>query len=167
MLKNCEDCYKNNRKPDTVGCLQCRTYKKFCDDLNQQIKEKKKRKKRGQIMKDRFTIYNEEEEEYELKVLAGECSQAQVGELIYNLADTLGPLEDLGYPLDFVLLPCKKTGDKKIWYHDSWCDVIRIVPYEQSTRPYMEVKCVEYDYPKLVFLDDYKVTWWLEENKES
>ncbi len=88
-----------------------------------------------------------------------------------NALNKLGKIEDLeeeiGCPLDFVATPYKLSGLKKIWYHKQWCDVVRIVVYEEATRPYMEVRCKDYKYLKQIFLDDYKNTWWLKETKEE
>ncbi len=39
-MKNCEDCIKNNRHPNAVGCLQCSVTKAWYDKL----KEKKESK---------------------------------------------------------------------------------------------------------------------------
>lgn len=89
-------------------------------------------------------------------------------DMIYN---KLGQLEDieeeLGCPLDLVLVPYSLSGLKKIWYHKQWCDVVRVVAYEEATRPYMEVRCKDYKYLKTIFLDDYKNTWWLKEDRSE
>ena len=88
-----------------------------------------------------------------------------------EINNELGELEDLeeelGCPLDLVLVPYSLSGLKKIWYHKQWCDVIRVVAYEEATRPYMEVRCKDYKYLKTIFLDDYKNTWWLKEDKSE
>jgi hypothetical protein len=88
-----------------------------------------------------------------------------------NAIDKLGKLEDLeeqiGCPLDFVATPYKFSGLRKIWYHKQWCEVVRIVVYEEMTRPYMEVRCKGYKYLKMILLDDYKITWWLREDKSE
>jgi len=75
--------------------------------------------------------------------------------------------KQLGCPLDLVLVPYSLSGLKKIWYHKQWCDVVRVVAYEEATRPYMEVRCKDYKYLKTIFLDDYKNTWWLKEDKSE
>lgn len=75
--------------------------------------------------------------------------------------------KDLGCPLDFATTPYRLSGLKKIWYHKQWCDVVRIVCYEEATKPYMEVRCKDYKYLKMIFLDDYKNTWWLKEDKSE
>lgn len=77
------------------------------------------------------------------------------------MANKLSQLEDLaeqiGCPLDFD----KLSGLKKIWYHNQWCEVVRIVVYEEATKPYMEVRCKDYKYLKMILLEDYGVTWAL------
>lgn len=75
--------------------------------------------------------------------------------------------KDLGCPLDFAITPYRLSGLKKIWYHKQWCDVVRIVCYEEATKPYMEVRCKDYKYLKMIFLEDYQNTWWLKENREE
>lgn len=86
-------------------------------------------------------------------------------ELIEEVVDKLGELEDLaeqiGCPLDFVATPYKLSGLKKIWYHNQWCEVVRIVVYEEATKPYMEVRCKDYKYLKMILLEDYGKTWAL------
>ena len=69
--------------------------------------------------------------------------------------------EDLKCPLDFCITPYHLTGLKKIWYRKQWCDVVRIVIYEEATRPYMEVRVKELKNLKIVFLDNYGETWFL------
>ena len=80
-------------------------------------------------------------------------------------ADKLSQLEDLaeqiGCPLDFVATPYKLSGLKKIWYRNQWCEVVRIVVYEEATKPYMEVRCKDYKYLKMILLEDYGKTWAL------
>lgn len=82
--------------------------------------------------------------------------------LIYN---KLGQLEDieeeLKCPLDFVATPYRLVGLRKIWYRKQYCEVVRIVAYEEATRPYMEVRVKGLKYLKMVFLDDYKDIWFL------
>ncbi len=89
-------------------------------------------------------------------------------ELMY---EKLGKLEDLeeelGCPLDLVLIPYFISGLKKVWYHNQWCDVVRVVAYEEATTPYMEVRCKDYDYLKFIPLTNYKKTWWLKEDKSE
>lgn len=75
--------------------------------------------------------------------------------------------KDLGCPLDFAIIPYRLSGLKKIWYHKQWCDVVRIVCYEEATKPYMEIRCKDYKYLKMIFLEDYKNTWWLKEDREE
>jgi hypothetical protein len=81
------------------------------------------------------------------------------------MANKLSQLEDLkeqiGCPLDFVATPYKLSGLKKIWYHNQWCEVVRIVVYEEATKPYMEVRCKDYKYLKMILLEDYGKTWAL------
>jgi hypothetical protein len=76
--------------------------------------------------------------------------------------DKLSQLEDLaeqiGCPLDFVATPYKLSGLKKIWYHNQWCEVVRIVVNEEATKPYMEVRCKDYKYLKMILLEDYGKT---------
>lgn len=88
-----------------------------------------------------------------------------------NAYDKLGKLEDLeeqlGCPLDLVLIPYFISGLKKVWYHNQWCDVVRVVAYEEATTPYMEVRCKDYDYLKFIPLTNYKKTFWLKEDKSE
>ena len=85
-----------------------------------------------------------------------------------DYASKFHSLEDkLGCPLDFVLIPYFISGLKKVWYHKQWCDVVRVVAYEEATRPYMEVRCKDYKYLKMIFLDDYKNTWFLKDDKSE
>lgn len=90
-------------------------------------------------------------------------------ELIEEVVDKLGELEDLaeqiGCPLDFVATPYKLSGLKKIWYHNQWCEVVRIVVYEEATKPYMEVRCKDYKYLKMILLEDYGKTWFLDKTE--
>ncbi len=83
----------------------------------------------------------------------------------------LGKLEDLeqqiGCPLEVVLIPYFISGLKKVWYHNQWCDVVRVVAYEEATTPYMEVRCKDYDYLKFIPLTNYKKTFWLKEDKSE
>ena len=83
--------------------------------------------------------------------------------------DGLSQLEDLaeqiGCPLDFAATPYKLSGLKKIWYHNQWCEVVRIVVYEEATKPYMEVRCKDYKYLKMILLEDYGKTWALTEKE--
>ena len=91
--------------------------------------------------------------------------------LLQNAYDKLGKLEDLeeeiGCPLDLVLIPYFISGLKKVWYHNQWCDVVRVVAYEEATTPYMEVRCKDYDYLKFIPLTNYKKTFWLKEDKSE
>lgn len=83
--------------------------------------------------------------------------------------DKLSQLEDLaeqiGCSLDFVATPYKLSGLKKIWYHNQWCEVVRIVVYEEATKPYMEVRCKDYKYLKMILLEDYGKTWFLDKTE--
>lgn len=82
----------------------------------------------------------------------------------YDKLSKLKDLEDqIGCPLDFVTAPYKLSGLKKIWYHNQWCEVVRIVVYEEATKPYMEVRCKGYKYLKMILLEDYGKTWFLTE----
>lgn len=73
--------------------------------------------------------------------------------------------EEIGCPLDFVATPYKLSGLKKIWYHNQWCEVVRIVVYEEATKPYMEVRCKDYKYLKMILLEDYGKTWFLDKKE--
>lgn len=88
-----------------------------------------------------------------------------------DIIDKLGKLEDLeeqlGCSLDLVLIPYFISGLKKVWYHNQWCDVVRVVAYEEATTPYMEVRCKDYDYLKFIPLTNYKKTFWLKEDKSE
>lgn len=88
-----------------------------------------------------------------------------------DIIDKLGKLEDmedeLKVPLEFILIPYYLSGLKKVWYHNQWCDVVRVVAYEEATTPYMEVRCKDYDYLKFIPLDNYKKTFWLKEDRSE
>ena len=90
---------------------------------------------------------------------------------IGKCVDKLGRLEDLEdelkVPLEFILMPYYLSDLKKVWYHNQWCDVVRVVAYEEATTPYMEVRCKDYDYLKFIPLDNYKKTFWLKEDKSE
>ena len=104
------------------------------------------------------------------KKLEGEFYENQTLAIDGNAIEKLGQLEDLaeqiGCPLDFVTTPYKLSGLKKVWYHDQWCEVVRIVVYEEATKPYMEVRCKNYKYLKMILLEEYGKTWFLTK-KES
>ena len=122
----------------------------------------------------RLTKKVENEERYianNFKREQGERLFAAIDKYDNKVYNKLGKIEDLaeqiGCPLGLVLVPYSLSGLKKIWYHKQWCDVVRVVAYEEATRPYMEVRCKDYKYLKTIFLDDYKNTWWLKEDKSE
>lgn len=83
-------------------------------------------------------------------------------------SDKFGELQEkINCPLDFITTPYSLSGLKKVWYHKQWCDVVRVVAYEEATKPYMEIRCKDYKYLKMVLLEDYKNTWWLKEDKSE
>lgn len=83
----------------------------------------------------------------------------------------LGRLEEIAdelkVPSEFIPIPYYLSGLKKVWYHNQWCDVVRVVAYEEATTPYMEIRCKDYDYLKFIPLDKYKKTFWLKEDKSE
>ena len=88
---------------------------------------------------------------------------------IYNRVDNKSRIidcmeEDLNCLLD-VLFKAIQQG--KIWWHEQWCKIFIVAIYEESTRPYIEVICKDYEYHRLVFIDDYKKSWWLREDKSE
>ena len=76
------------------------------------------------------------------------------------VADKLGQLEDYEDELGIDLIALK-TAQKGFYskYFDSYVKPIRIVIFEEATRPYIEVhhnKMI-----KLIFIDEYGKTWAL------
>ena len=100
---------------------------------------------------------------YDVKINEYDCKNCSTDTSLSACLDKLGELEDseeeIGCPLDFVATPYKLSGLKKIWYHNQWCEVVRIVVYEEATKPYMEVRCKDYKYLKMILLEDYGKTW--------
>lgn len=86
-------------------------------------------------------------------------------EQIYNLQ------QELGCPLEVVITPYYKRGKLEVLYRGKMREVIRVVAFEEATRPYMEVWYRDDEKSnfktKTIWLDDYKKTWWLKENKEE
>lgn len=64
-------------------------------------------------------------------------------------------------PVEYCAEPYYLSDLKQIYYHKRYCDVVRIVIYEEATKPYMEIRCSEFKHLKMLFLEDYKNTWWL------
>lgn len=87
----------------------------------------------------------------------------------------LGKLEDLeeqlGCPLEVVITPYFKRGKLEIFYRGKMREVIRVVAFEEATRPYMDVFYRDNEKEQFkvrtIWLDDYKKTWWLKEDKSE
>lgn len=87
-----------------------------------------------------------------------------------EIATKLGKLEDLedelyGVPLEFILTPASK-GTKQVYWHNAYHDVRNIVPYEEHTKPYVEifVRINNKVSVKTLWFENYKKTWWLKED---
>lgn len=95
--------------------------------------------------------------------------------LLQSAYDKLGKLEDLeeelGCPLEVVITPYFKRGKLEVFYRGKIREVIRVVAFEQATRPYMDVFYRDNEKEqfkvKTIWLDDYKKTWWLKEDKNE
>ncbi len=101
----------------------------------------------------------------------------------YNAVDTdeyacvvkLGKLEDLeeeiGCPLGVVITPYFKRGKLEVFYRGKMREVIRVVAFEEATRPYMDVFYRDNEKEQFkvrtIWLDDYKKNWWLKEDKSE
>jgi hypothetical protein len=101
----------------------------------------------------------------------------------YNAVDTdeyacvvkLGKLEDLeeqlGCPLEVVITPYFKRGKLEVFYRGKMREVIRVVAFEEATRPYIDVFYRDNEKEQFkvrtIWLDDYKKTWWLKEDKSE
>ena len=89
--------------------------------------------------------------------------------------DKLGKLEDLeeqlGCPLEVVITPYFKRGKLEVFYRGKMREVIRVVAFEEATRPYMDVFYRDNEKEQFkvrtIWLDDYKKTWWLKEDKSE
>jgi len=87
----------------------------------------------------------------------------------------LGILEDLaeeiGCPLEIVITPYFKRGKLEVFYRGKMREVIRVVAFEEATRPYMDVFYRDNEKEmfkvKTIWLEDYKKTWWLKEDKSE
>ena len=72
--------------------------------------------------------------------------------------------QELGCPLDIIFKAIKQG---KIWWHEQWCKIFIVAVYEDSTRPYIEVICKDYNYHRLAFIDEYKKSWWLKKDRSE
>lgn len=87
----------------------------------------------------------------------------------------LGKLEDLeeqlGCPLEVVITPYFKRGKLEVFYRGKMREVIRVVAFEEATIPYIDVFYRDNEKKqfkvKTIWLDDYKKTWWLKEDKSE
>ena len=91
----------------------------------------------------------------------------------YKAIQKLGKLEDIedelyGVPLEFILTPASK-GTKQVYWNKSYHDVRNIVPYEEHTKPYVEifVRINNKVSVKTLWFENYKKTWWLKEDKSE
>lgn len=115
----------------------------------------------------RLTEFRKDLNRYEYKQDERGYCFIQEGQIVQKLGKLEDLEDELGCPLDLVLIPYFISGLKKVWYHNQWCDVVRVVAYEEATTPYMEVRCKDYDYLKFIPLTNYKKTFWLRENKSE
>lgn len=88
---------------------------------------------------------------------------------IYNRVDDKSRIidymeKDLNCPLDILF---KAIKQEKIGWHEQWCKIFIVSIYEESTRPYIEVICKDYNYHRLAFINEYKKSWWLKEDKSE
>lgn len=93
-------------------------------------------------------------------------------ELMYEKLGKLENLEEqIGCPLEVVITPYFKRGKLEVFYRGKMREVIRAVAFEQATRPYMDVFYRDNEKEqfkvKTIWLDDYKKTWWLKEDKSE
>lgn len=87
----------------------------------------------------------------------------------------LGKLEDLeeelGCPVEIVITPYFKRGKLEVFYRGKMREVIRVVAFEEATRPYIDVFYRDNEKKQFkvrtIWLDDYKKTWWLREDKSE
>lgn len=79
--------------------------------------------------------------------------------------------EEIGCPLEVVITPYFKRGKLEVFYRGKMREVIRVVAFEQATRPYMDVFYRDNEKEqfkvKTIWLDDYKKTWWLKKDKSE
>lgn len=79
--------------------------------------------------------------------------------------------KELGCPLEIIITPYFKRGKLEVFYRGKMREVIRVVAFEQATRPYMDVFYRDSEKEKFktktIWLDNYKKTWWLKEDKSE
>lgn len=79
--------------------------------------------------------------------------------------------EQIGCPLEVVITPYFKIGKLEVFYRGKMREVIRVVAFEEATRPYMDVFYRDNEKEQFkvrtIWLDDYKKTWWLKEDKSE
>ena len=100
----------------------------------------------------------------------GEIINEQSSIYLNEVNHKLGKLEDIedelyGVPLEFILTPASK-GTKQVYWNNSYHDVRNIVPYEEHTKPYVEifVRTNNKVNVKTLRFENYKKTWWLKED---
>ena len=86
--------------------------------------------------------------------------------------DKYGELgEQIGCPLEVVITPYFKRGKLEVFYRGKMREVIRVVAFEEATRPYMDVFYRDNEKEQFkvrtIWLDDYKKTWWLREDRSE
>jgi len=92
-----------------------------------------------------------------------------------NIIDKLGQLEDLqeeiGCPLEVVITPYFKRGKLEVFYRGKMREVIRVVAFEEATRPYIDVFYRDNEKEQFkvrtIWLDDYKKNWWLKADRSE
>ncbi len=122
----------------------------------------------------RLTRKAKNDETYDLDYMTCEGDYYPLGNIV-DIVDKLGKLEDLeellGCPLEIVITPYFKRGKLEVFYHNKMREVIRVVAFEEATRPYMEIFYRDNEKEKFkvktIWLDDYKKTWWLKEDRSE
>ena len=112
----------------------------------------------------RLTEFRKDIEKYDYRegLYVGKmCSAQKIGQL-EDLEEELGcPLEVLG----------KASNQKQIYVKkfNMYVEIRNIAIYEQATRPYIEYLYRDVNKVKVreVWIDEYKKTWWLKEDKSE
>lgn len=119
----------------------------------------------------RLTEYRKDLKRYEYKLdEKGYCFISE-GQIVNKLGKLEDLEEELGCPLEVVITPYCKRGKLEVFYRGKMREVIRVVAFEEATRPYIDVFYRDNEKEqfkvKTIWLDDYKKTWWLKEDKSE